>query len=131
MSKFLLDELLAFPEKPYEKTELYKDSIRLKQLMFHIVTKELDRRARFRDGEDLAYNCGRVCRILIKIYIEVDVERKRELIVELMEEATDAIVTLRAIDNEYVHMSKESYTAMLGILVKYISACKSILSIKW
>ena len=131
MSRQTERELLQFPEKPYEKTALYADSIRLKELMYHVVSKELDKRAKYRQGEDLARHCDTVCRTLISIYVAIDPAQKRFLIAQFLEEAMDTIITLRAIDNSSVHMSKESYTSMLGILIQYVTSCKNILSIPW
>lgn len=131
MSRIIEQELLQVPQKPYEKTDLYKDSVRLKQLMYHVVSRELDKRARYRQGEDLAKHCDAVCRYLIVLYMETDQTAKYTYVTSLLTEAIDTMVTLRAIDNSNVHMTKESYTAMLGILVQYIIACKSILHIQW
>lgn len=130
MSHRIISEMVQVPSKPYEKTELYHDSIRLKQIMYHIVNNELDRRARYRQGADLAANCDNICRALIHIYM-FDNNEKLAYVKVLLEQATNAMITLRAIDNDYVHMTKESYTAMLGILVKYVAACKNIMGIAW
>lgn len=121
--------LLKFPDKPYEKTALYKDSIKMKEIMFHIVTKELEHRAKYHMGEDMKKMYHNISRTLIRIYIETENTEKLKFIKQLYELCVEAMVDLRAIDNSNVRLSKASYTKLLAILTEYVISAKIILGI--
>lgn len=125
------ENLMKFPDKPYRNTDFYVDSIKLKEIMYRISNKELDHRAKYRDGNDISVSCSSICKTLLKIYIEREEDSKLKLIKELLVCCGDLMSTLKAIDISNVHMSHKSYSAMLEILEKYVVAAKYALSIEW